>query len=93
MTVPAGGTSFTYDNIFQSIRPNFIAIGFVKATATAGNYEQNPWYFKDYGVTRVGLYVDEIPVDGNPLKLNYNASSGKPSYRFLLTCLRLRGSG
>jgi len=27
MTVPSGRTSFTYDNIFQGMRPNFITIG------------------------------------------------------------------
>jgi len=42
MTVPAAATSFIYDNIFQGMGPNFVAIGFVRATDSTGDYNQNP---------------------------------------------------
>lgn len=91
MTIPSGGTSFTYDNIFQDVRPYFITIGFVQATATTGNYGQNPWFFQDYNITRVGLFVDGISVDGAPLKLDYSSTRGQNTIGVLTNMFKTTG--
>ena len=83
MTIPSGSTNFTYDNIFQGMRPNFVCVGFVLAEAASGAYKQNPWYFQHFNVSNIGLYVDGIPVNGNPLKLNYDSSSGTDTIHVL----------
>ena len=76
MTIPSGSTNFTYDNIFQGMRPNFVCVAFVLSEAASGAYDQNPWYFQHFKISTMGLYVDGIPVNGNPLKLNYDSASG-----------------
>ncbi|KAK3105443.1 hypothetical protein FSP39_025379 [Pinctada imbricata] len=78
MTIPSGSTNFTYDNIFQGMRPNFVCFGFVLSEAASGSYKQNPWYFQHFNATNIGLYVDGIPVNGNPLKLNYDVPNVTP---------------
>ncbi|XP_021341642.1 uncharacterized protein F54H12.2-like [Mizuhopecten yessoensis] len=91
MTIPTGTTNFTYDNIFQGVRPNLVVVGFVNATSTTGDYEQNPWVFKPYNVTSLGVYVDGIPVGGNPIKLKYSATGGQTTIPVLRTMLQSTG--
>jgi len=91
MTIPTGATNFTYDNIFQGMRPNLVIVGFVKATAATRAYDQNPWFFKFYNVTSIGLYTDGIPVGGNPLKLKYEAAGGLTIIPVLRSMLQTTG--
>lgn len=90
-TIASGSTSYTFDNIFQGMRPNLIVVGFVKATAATGSYEENPWYFQDFNVTSIGLYVDGIPVGGNPIKLKYSAAGGQTTIDVLRAMLQTTG--
>ncbi|XP_033725179.1 uncharacterized protein F54H12.2-like [Pecten maximus] len=91
ITLPAGGTSFTYDNIFQGMRPNFVTIGFVDATAITGAYDQNPWFFQPFNLTSIGLYVDGIPVGGNTIKIDYNATTGQTTIPVLRNMFKTTG--
>lgn len=83
MAIPSGQVAFTWDNMFQGVRPNKLIVAFVDSAAVAGTYSTNPFNFKHYGLNRIGLYVDNVPVGGNPLKLNFDDSSGQttlPAY-------------
>ncbi|XP_033725170.1 uncharacterized protein F54H12.2-like [Pecten maximus] len=91
MTISTGTTNFTYDYIFQGMRPNLVVVGFVNATATTGDYEQNPWFFQPYDITSIGLYVDGIPVGGNPLKLKYGTTGGQTTIPVLRHMLQSTG--
>ncbi|XP_033725664.1 uncharacterized protein LOC117315536 [Pecten maximus] len=91
MTIPIGATNFTYDNIFQGMRPNTVVVGFVNAAGTTGDYEENPWFFQPYDVTSIGLYVDGIPVGGTPLKLKYSATGGETTIPVLQNMLQSTG--
>lgn len=83
LTIPAGNISYTYDNLFQGLRPNRCCIGFVKSAAASGNFQLNPFNFANFGLTQIGVFVDGVPVGGNVMKLNFNPSSGRtivPAY-------------
>jgi hypothetical protein len=83
LTIPAGNMSFTYDNLFQGLRPNRLCVGFINAEAGTGNYHLNPYNFRHFNLTQIGLFVDSVPVGGNVMKLNFNAKSGRtiiPAY-------------
>ena len=83
LTIPSGNSSFTYDNLFQGLRPNRCVIGFVDSTATTGDFTLNPYNFQHFNLTQIGLFVDSVPVGGNVLKLNFNATNGRtiiPAY-------------
>lgn len=77
MAIPTGQVTFTWDNMFQGIRPNKLVVAFVNSVAVAGTYSTNLFNFKNYELNRIGLYVDNIPIGGNPLRLNFDASSGQ----------------
>ena len=81
----------TWDNMFQGVRPNKLIVAFLDSAAVAGTYATNPFNFKNYGLNRIGLYVDNVPVGGNPLRLNYDASSGQtvlPAYDSMFDIMR-----
>ncbi|CAG2241901.1 unnamed protein product [Mytilus edulis] len=83
LTIPAGNISYTYDNLFQGLRPNRCCIGFVKSAAASGNFQLNPFNFANFRLTQIGVFVDGVPVGGNVMKLNFNPSSGRtivPAY-------------
>lgn len=77
MAIPTGQVTFTWDNMFQGMKPNQVVVAFVDSAAVAGTYSTNPFNFTHYGLNPIGLYVDNIPVGGNPLRLNYDDSSGQ----------------
>jgi len=56
-----------------------------------GAYDQNPWFFKSYDVTSIGLYTDGIPVGGNPLTLKYEAAGGHTIISVLRSMLQTTG--
>ena len=91
MTIPTGSTNFTYDNIFQGMRPNFVVIGFVDADAVTGSYAKNPWFFQGYDVNSIGIYVDGVPAGGNPLKLEYSTTNGQNTIPVLRRMLQATG--
>lgn len=72
MAIPTVQVTFNWDNIFQGIRPNQLVVAFVDSAAIAGTYSTNLFNFKHYGLNRIGLSVG-----GNPLRLNYDDSSGQ----------------
>jgi hypothetical protein len=58
-TISRGSMSYFKDNIFSALRlPKFVIVGFVKATAFAGDYKSNPFNFEHFNVNSVGLLCD-----------------------------------
>lgn len=77
MAIPTGQVTFNWDNMFQGIRRNKLVVAFVDSVAVAGTYSTNPFNFKNYELNRIGLYGDNIPIGGNPLRLNVDKYSGQ----------------
>lgn len=80
-SLAAGSTMFTWDNLFQGHRPNRVIVGFVKSKALSGDYKSNPFHFLNCKIQSICLYVDGIPVGGNPLKLNFDKTDGRSFMR------------
>ncbi|KAK3086351.1 hypothetical protein FSP39_017298 [Pinctada imbricata] len=76
MAIPAGQVNFTWDNMFQGVRPNKLVIGFVESQSVAGSYSKNPFNFQHFDLNRICLYVDNVPVGGNALRLNFDSKNG-----------------
>ena len=54
--------------------------------AAAGSYTTNPFDFIHFDLKSIGLYVNNIPVSGNVIQVNFGASSGQtiiPAYASL----------
>ncbi|CAB3985402.1 Hypothetical predicted protein [Paramuricea clavata] len=55
--------------------PNRIVIGMVDADAFNGIYTKNPFNFKNYDITTMGLTVNGENLPGKPLQLKFGADS------------------
>ena len=73
----AGLINFYYDNIFNGTFPSRVVIGFVDSEAVAGSYMLNPFNFEHFNLNQICLFVDNVPVSGNVMKLNFDRSHGR----------------
>ena len=76
MAIPSGQVNFTWDNMFQGIRPQKLVIGFVNSQAVASSFSLNPFNFQHLSLNRICVYVDNMPVGGNAMRLNFDESVG-----------------
>ena len=72
ISIPAGSLSFNYNNLFNGLRPTRVVIGFVDAAAAAGSYALNPYNFQHFNLSQIALKLNQVPVSGNIMQLNYN---------------------
>lgn len=77
IAVAKGTVNFAQDQLFQNIRPNRVVVAFVNATGAAGDYTKNPFNFEHFLLNQIGLFVDNVPVSGNVMRLNFNSASGR----------------
>ncbi|MES9880032.1 MAG: hypothetical protein ABW185_04040 [Sedimenticola sp.] len=80
-SIATGSTSFHWENMMQNQIPNRVVIGFVNSKAVSGDYKYNPFNFENCGIRQIGLYVDGMPVGGNPLKLSFDVTGGNSVVR------------
>ena len=67
-SVPIGNMSGNQSNIFQGPLPDRVVIGMVDADAYNGAYNKNPFNFKNYDTTFLGLTVNGEHMPGKPLQ-------------------------
>lgn len=77
ITLMQGSTNVVLENIFQDVKPKRIIMGMTSSDAVNGDYKKNPWNFKHYDIQQITMYCDGIPVDGIPLKLDFNEDRGE----------------
>jgi hypothetical protein len=73
ISIAAGSLSFNYNNLFNGLRPIRVVIGFVDSEAAAGSYVFNPFNFQHFRLSQITLQLNQVPVSGNIMQLNYNA--------------------
>lgn len=77
IAIAKGTVNFDQDQLFQNIRPNRVVVGFVNTLGAAGDYTKNPFNFQHFNLNQIGIFVDNVPVTGNVMRLNFNAASGR----------------
>ncbi|CAG2245156.1 uncharacterized protein F54H12.2-like [Mytilus edulis] len=98
MNIPSGTLNINFPDLFLGSCPARVVIGFVDAEAAAGSYITNPFNFEHFNLKNIGLYVNNIPVSGNILQINFDATTGQtiiPAYTklFQITEKESRDSG
>ena len=98
IVIAAGTVNFDQDQLFQNIRPNRVVFEFINALGAAGDNTKNPFNFQHFNVNQIGLFVDNIPISGNVMRLNVNATSDRtiiPAFNnmFAVTDKWLQDSG
>ena len=69
--INVGAFSAYYEDQFQTLVPNRLIIGLVKAGSFAGDFSTNPLMFEDFGLSQIGFYVDNEPIPGKPIEINF----------------------
>lgn len=74
--ISQGQVNFNMDNVCQGIRPNKIVVAFANSQSVSGSLTTTPWNFKGFGLRELTVAIDNIPVSGNPIRVNYDSSKG-----------------
>ena len=73
--VAAGQYNFHVEDMYQQHVPSEVIVCMVTAKAFHGAYSENPFAFKPFKITELGLYVDDESVPSKPLKMDFNQNS------------------
>ena len=80
ISVPAGVTTVTSDDIFHGSVPSKLVVAMVKTGAFQGDYELNPYNFIHNDVTSIDVSVDGQSVPGQPLRPNFKTGDYTSSF-------------
>ena len=67
--IPAGQFSFLLDDLYQGQVPSRLVLGMVTSKAFNGDYKFNPYNAQQFGITTLGVYVNDESVPGKPLQI------------------------
>ena len=73
--IPAGNLSLRKDNLYNGFVPKTFVFGMVDSAAFNGDYEKNPYNFKTYTTSFIGITVNGEEVPFKPLQLFYTAAT------------------
>ena len=73
--IPTGNPSLRKDNLYNGLVPNTFVFGMVDSAAFNGNYEKNPYNFKTFTTSFIGITVNGEKVPFKPLQLSYTAAT------------------
>jgi hypothetical protein len=84
VTIAAGVNEKNIDNLYIGTLPNRVIFGLVKSKSYNGDYSLNPYNFQHYNVSEIGVYFDNQPVAGHPLKFDYKLGKYALAYHSLM---------
>lgn len=97
ISIPAGSLSFNYNNLFNGLRATRCVIGFTDSSSSSGSYALNPFNFQHFNLSQIALKLNQVPVGGNVMQLNFAPTSRTilPSFTsmFEVTNKWMRDSG
>lgn len=82
--IPTGFTSVNEENVFRGQLGQRYFVALVNAAAAHGSYVTNPFEFKHFNLTEVGLYENGHNIAGPPIKLNMGQHISLNAYYQLL---------
>ena len=85
-SVPNGNLSGNQANIFQDSLLVRVVIGMVDADAYNGTYTKNPFNFKNYNATFLGLTVNCGNLPGKPFQLKFTPAEEQTTYLRIKRC-------
>ena len=91
-TVMKGQYSVSIEDMFQSWVPSELIVCFVDSKAYSGDYNSNPFYFKNLNMNYISLSIDGKIIPGNPLQPNFRTDAYQQCYNTLFHNNQLKGS-
>ena len=83
ISIPQGNRMFHQDDVFLGFIPKRLFIGFVENAAFAGDFKKNPFNFKHFKATQVGVYVNGEATPMKALQLNFEKKKYLEGYMSL----------
>ncbi len=83
LSIPKGNMSFNPDDLFLGAIPRRVVLGFVDNAAFNGDYTKNPFNFKHFNATQIGVYVNGEASPMKALQLNYEEKQYLSGYMSL----------
>lgn len=83
-SIPAGARVSNQDNLFLGQLPKMVVMGLVDNDSFSGNYTKNPFYFKNYNINFVALYVDGEQIPSKPFQPDFEAQNSVREYMSLV---------
>ena len=68
-------TNAKYPYLKTEVRVSALSQGQVNFTA-AGSFQTSPWNFQGFDLSDITVFVDNIPALGNPIRVNFDKTSG-----------------
>jgi len=62
LSIPVNQSNYNFDNIFTGALPDLVVIGLLDDLDFAGGYQRNPFNFQHFGVNRMELRRNGMPV-------------------------------
>ncbi|XP_015746196.1 uncharacterized protein F54H12.2-like [Python bivittatus] len=70
-SIPAGSLVCNQENLFLGQLPKQLVIGFVDNASFSGEYDRNPFNFKNFNVNFCALYCNSEQIPAKPLQPDY----------------------
>ena len=83
--VAGGNPSLRKDNVFNGLVPKTFVFGLVDSDAFNGDYKKNPYNFKNFTVSYVGISANGQEIPFRPLKLSYANNKFIEAYHTLFS--------
>ena len=80
LSIPANQTSISFDNVFTGALPYLVIVGLVSDADQAGGYQRSVFNFKNFGVNRIDLKRNGMPVPRNGYTSNFINGQYKTDY-------------
>ena len=74
--IASGQSSFSWENLYPSLLPDKIVVGFVSGTAGAGDYKKNPYRFFHYDISSIGVTINNNNTPSVPYKIDITPAQG-----------------
>ena len=79
-TIPAGYLDVSHEKLFSGQLPIRLIVGLVDNRAYNGDRERNPFNFRHFSLTEIGIYLDGQLYGLKPLKLDFAAGRYVAAY-------------
>lgn len=84
-TIEQSSSQFMRDDVFLGKVPRRVVIGLVETDAYHGNPKKNPFNFKHFGLSEIGLFKDGMPYPKPLLKLDIDNDKCAEAYHNFMT--------
>jgi hypothetical protein len=85
--ISSGVEKFSVENMFTNNLPSIIVLAFTESSSYLGNYQKNCFFFHHFNITKVQLFVNEVPLPA--INIDISKRWTVEGYHSLMSALNL----